>query len=822
MRGHETAPPAPLLLPFSSEKGYAFSFDVLRTQTRRRCSAATVTVDRRHQPSLHLPQLLAREVVPTAESGVALQKLASAEGFVVLCLASVVVSDIYVVSILQKEMEASGSGFSSTTPPVFDGENYQAWAVKMSTFMEGSDLWEAVKDDYEVTPLPDNPTINQIRFHKYHKEGKGEVVPLCCDEKIRGMKALNLMREFERQQMKENEAVKDFSDRLINLANRIRVLGTDMKDDRIVQKILVSLPERFEATIASPENTKDLSDIRLAELLSALEAQEQRRLMRREVPVDAMEGALPARSQMRASGREKKSWNQQKGNADGSSSTNHPHYKCWRRPDVKCNNCHKFGHIARFCQEKDSRQDAIEGAANNEVELMFTASCFATDRSFCAKVKIGNGDYIDVEGRGDVDVDGLKGRKLISDVLYVPKINQNLLSVGQLVQKGCKVMFEEGFCLIADSSGKEILKIQMKNKSFSFDPVSQGQQAMATQDNEAELWHRRLEHFHSKGIEFLDKLDQKAEVGIFIGYSMQSKAYGIYQPQNGKVIMSRDVKFFKEEKWIWSSRESVSEHMSEMPVLVERNSEEKNAEGPEMPVLVERNSEEQNAKGPEIPVLVERNSEEQNAKGQNIEQQLSSEQNVDDTPIRGSVDDMKSTSGYCFSLRSACFSWCSKKQEIVAQSTVEAEFVAPTSAVNQAIWLRKLLNDMSYIMEKETKVSVDNQAALAISKNPVFHGKTKHFNVKYYYLREVQQMGEVELIYCTTEDQLADIFTKSFHQRRFVWLREKIGKVALQKLASAEGSVVLCLASVVVSDIDAGYTELLQASTIVFELLETT
>ncbi|KAG6474129.1 hypothetical protein ZIOFF_068053 [Zingiber officinale] len=94
------------------------------------------------------------------------------------------------------------------------------------------------------------------------------------------------------------------------------------------------------------------------------------------------------------------------------------------------------------------------------------------DRNFCAKVKIGNGDYIDVEGRGDVVVDGLKGRKLISDVLYVPKIDQNLVSVGQLMQKGYKVMFEEGFCLIADSFGKKILKIQMKNKRFSFDPVS--------------------------------------------------------------------------------------------------------------------------------------------------------------------------------------------------------------------------------------------------------------------------------------------------------------------------------------------------------------
>ncbi|PKI62080.1 hypothetical protein CRG98_017453 [Punica granatum] len=96
------------------------------------------------------------------------------------------------------------------------------------------------------------------------------------DEKIRGIKVLNLLREFERIQMEERETVKEFADRLVEIANKIRVLGTDMKDDRLVQKILVSVPERFEATIASLENTKELSDIKLAKVLSALQAQEQR------------------------------------------------------------------------------------------------------------------------------------------------------------------------------------------------------------------------------------------------------------------------------------------------------------------------------------------------------------------------------------------------------------------------------------------------------------------------------------------------------------------------------------------------------------------
>ncbi|KAL3729902.1 hypothetical protein ACJRO7_026971 [Eucalyptus globulus] len=69
-------------------------------------------------------------------------------------------------------------------------------------------------------------------------------------------------------------------------------------------------------------------------------------------------------------------------------------------------------------------------------------------------------------------------------------------------------------------------------------------------------------------------------------------------------------------------------------------------------------------------------------------------QGYSDCDWAGSMDDMKSTSGYCFSLGSACFTWCSKKQEIVAQSTAEAEFIAATAAANQALWLKKIMKDL--------------------------------------------------------------------------------------------------------------------------------
>jgi hypothetical protein len=146
-----------------------------------------------------------------------------------------------------------------------------------------------------------------------------------------------------------------------------------------------------------------------------------------------------------------------------------------------------------------------------------------------------------------------------------------------------------------------------------------------------------------------------------------------------------------------------------------------------------------------------------------------------DSDWGGFVDDMKSTSGFCFNLGSAVFSWSSKKQSIVAQSTAEAEFIAATAAVNQALWIKKLLCDLQMEEQEATEISVDNQAAIAISHNPVFHGKTKHFNIKLYFVRDVQKNGDVELIYCRTEDQLADLFTKALPANRFEFLTRMIG-----------------------------------------------
>ncbi|KAL0300076.1 UNVERIFIED_CONTAM: Retrovirus-related Pol polyprotein from transposon RE2 [Sesamum calycinum] len=122
-----------------------------------------------------------------------------------------------------------------------------------------------------------------------------------------------------------------------------------------------------------------------------------------------------------------------------------------------------------------------------------------------------------------------------------------------------------------------------------------------------------------------------------------------------------------------------------------------------------------------------------------------------DSDWAGSVDDMKSTSGYTFSLGSGIFTWASKKQATVAQSSAEAEYIAAAATSNHAIWLRRILEDIGEKQEEPTTIYCDNKSAIAITKNPVQHSRTKHIDIKYHSLREATTRGEIELKYCSTE-----------------------------------------------------------------------
>jgi hypothetical protein len=104
-------------------------------------------------------------------------------------------------------------------------------------------------------------------------------------------------------------------------------------------------------------------------------------------------------------------------------------------------------------------------------------------------------------------------------------------------------------------------------------------------------------------------------------------------------------------------------------------------------------------------------------------------------------------------------SWASKKQNSVALSTVEAEYIVAGHCCAQLLWMRQTLRDYGY---KLTKVPLlcDNESAIRMADNPVEHSRTKHIVIWYHFLRDHQQKGDIEIAYINTKDQLADIFTK--------------------------------------------------------------
>jgi hypothetical protein len=145
-----------------------------------------------------------------------------------------------------------------------------------------------------------------------------------------------------------------------------------------------------------------------------------------------------------------------------------------------------------------------------------------------------------------------------------------------------------------------------------------------------------------------------------------------------------------------------------------------------------------------------------------------------DSDWGGSDEGMMSTSGYCFAMGNSVFCWNSKKQSVVAHFTAEAENIAAYVAAKQLIWLRKMLSDLDCNHQNSTVLFCDNTSAIAISKNSVFHDMTKHMKIKFHAIRQFQQEGELELRYCTSEEQLADLFTKPLTKNIFEDLRGRI------------------------------------------------
>ena len=130
-----------------------------------------------------------------------------------------------------------------------------------------------------------------------------------------------------------------------------------------------------------------------------------------------------------------------------------------------------------------------------------------------------------------------------------------------------------------------------------------------------------------------------------------------------------------------------------------------------------------------------------------------------DSDYAGDMDKRRSTTGYVFTLANAPVSWKSTLQSTVALSTTEAEYMAVTEAVKEAIWLYGLLDELG-IGHKYIKVHCDSQSAIHLAKNQVYHARTKHIDVRYHFVREILEEGEIQIQKIPTTENPADMMTK--------------------------------------------------------------
>jgi hypothetical protein len=143
--------------------------------------------------------------------------------------------------------------------------------------------------------------------------------------------------------------------------------------------------------------------------------------------------------------------------------------------------------------------------------------------------------------------------------------------------------------------------------------------------------------------------------------------------------------------------------------------------------------------------------------------------------------DRKSTSGTCQLLGMSLVSWSSKKQNSVALSTAEVEYVTAGSCCAQLLWMRQTLKDYGYTMN-QVPLLCDNESAIKIAYNPCEHSRTKHIDIRHHFLRDHAIKGGIVISHVCINEQLADIFTEPLDEKRFQVLRSELNIIDSQNV----------------------------------------
>ncbi|KAJ0522113.1 putative RNA-directed DNA polymerase [Helianthus annuus] len=418
----------------------------------------------------------------------------------------------------------------------------------MKVLLESQDLWTIVEEGYNQ-PAYGAPESDQNTYKENIKKDKKalhiifqaasdmvfERIAVCQtskeawnvlhktyrgEQRVKMVKLQTLRCEFDALRMKENESIEDFVNRTTVIVNQLRQNEENISEQRIVEKLLRTLTRKYESVVVAVEESKDLNNMTVEELLGILQSHELRLKQYDEAP---MEQAFQVQNSERS--RQLRYENNGRGRGRGRGRTS---------GQIRCYNCQKLGHTACFCNQRRDENERMNNALMHEEEgvndknddtmfMIFNVEeipkndCWYLD-SGCSnhmtgdkslfitlneserrEVRTGDDKKLEVLGSGDVAI-SIKGtEKRVPNVFYVEGLKHNLLSVGQLVQKGYEVKFSNRECRIKDKTGETIGIVNMTgNKMF---PLNLSQDlipraySMITQDLSA-LWHQRYGHIN--------------------------------------------------------------------------------------------------------------------------------------------------------------------------------------------------------------------------------------------------------------------------------------------------------------------------------------
>lgn len=409
----------------------------------------------------------------------------------------------------------SESGFVQPAIPKFDG-HYDHWSMLMENFLRSKEYWSLVEngvpaaaEGVELTDAQkkviDDQKLKDLKAKNYLfqaidrsiletilNKDTAKSIWDSMKKKYQGTTRVKraqlqaLRKEFEILHMKAGESVDEYFARTLSIVNKMRIHGEKMTDTTVIEKILRSMTPKFDYVVCSIEESNDIDALSIDELQSSLLVHEQR--MNGHV---IEEQALKVTYEDRYGGR---------GRGRGGFRGRGRGQRSFDKSTIECYNCHQLGHFQSECPSKKKEANYAEveeemllmsyvdaNKASKEDMWFLDSGCsnhmcakkifFSDlDETFKETVRLGNNSSMRVMGKGNIRLQVNEITQVITGVFYIPELKNNLLSIGQLQEKGLAILIQGGKCKIYHPTRGLIVETKMSsNRMFILPATCQSQ-----------------------------------------------------------------------------------------------------------------------------------------------------------------------------------------------------------------------------------------------------------------------------------------------------------------------------------------------------------